>query len=65
MIPTARLLAVGDTEQEAEDIARAGAQWTVTSYANPTTGASRRSRRAAPRAGHRADRPPSTPWSAT
>src|SRR5262249_27466170 len=34
VIPTARLLAVGDTEQEAEDIARAGAQWTVTSYAN-------------------------------
>jgi alkanesulfonate monooxygenase SsuD/methylene tetrahydromethanopterin reductase-like flavin-dependent oxidoreductase (luciferase family) len=40
VIPTARLLAVGDTEQEAEDIARAGAQWTVTSYANPTTRAS-------------------------
>jgi alkanesulfonate monooxygenase SsuD/methylene tetrahydromethanopterin reductase-like flavin-dependent oxidoreductase (luciferase family) len=40
VIPTARLLAVGDTEQEAEDIARAGAAWTVTSYANPTTGAS-------------------------
>jgi alkanesulfonate monooxygenase SsuD/methylene tetrahydromethanopterin reductase-like flavin-dependent oxidoreductase (luciferase family) len=37
VIPTARLLAVGDTEQEAEDIARAGAQWTVTSYANPKT----------------------------
>jgi alkanesulfonate monooxygenase SsuD/methylene tetrahydromethanopterin reductase-like flavin-dependent oxidoreductase (luciferase family) len=37
VIPTARLPAVGDTEQEAEDIARAGAQWTVTSYANPKT----------------------------
>ena len=39
VIPTARLLAVGDTEQEALDIARAGAQWTLTSYANPGTGA--------------------------
>jgi alkanesulfonate monooxygenase SsuD/methylene tetrahydromethanopterin reductase-like flavin-dependent oxidoreductase (luciferase family) len=37
VIPTARLLAVGDTEAEAEAIARAGAAWTVTSYANPTT----------------------------
>jgi alkanesulfonate monooxygenase SsuD/methylene tetrahydromethanopterin reductase-like flavin-dependent oxidoreductase (luciferase family) len=37
VIPTARLLAVGATEQEAEDIARAGASWTVTSYANPKT----------------------------
>ena len=35
VIPTARLLAVGATEKEAEDIARAGAQWTVTSYSNP------------------------------
>lgn len=40
VIPTARLLAVGDTEQEAEDIARAGAQWTVTSYINLKSGAS-------------------------
>jgi alkanesulfonate monooxygenase SsuD/methylene tetrahydromethanopterin reductase-like flavin-dependent oxidoreductase (luciferase family) len=37
VIPTARLLAVGDTDQEAEAIARAGAQWTVTSYANSKT----------------------------
>ena len=36
VIPTARLLAVGNTEQEADDIARAGAAWTVTSYSNPT-----------------------------
>jgi alkanesulfonate monooxygenase SsuD/methylene tetrahydromethanopterin reductase-like flavin-dependent oxidoreductase (luciferase family) len=36
VIPTARLMAVGDTEQEAEDVARAGAQWTVGSYANPS-----------------------------
>jgi alkanesulfonate monooxygenase SsuD/methylene tetrahydromethanopterin reductase-like flavin-dependent oxidoreductase (luciferase family) len=36
VIPTARLLAVGATEREAEDVARAGAVWTVKSYANPT-----------------------------
>ena len=30
----ARLLAVGATEQEAADVARAGAQWTVSSYSN-------------------------------
>jgi alkanesulfonate monooxygenase SsuD/methylene tetrahydromethanopterin reductase-like flavin-dependent oxidoreductase (luciferase family) len=36
VIPTARLLAVGATEQEAEETARAGAAWTVASYANPT-----------------------------
>lgn len=36
VIPTARLLAVGTTEQEAEAVARAGAAWTVTAYANPT-----------------------------
>jgi len=36
VIPTARLLAVGATEQEADDVARAGAQWTVGSYANPS-----------------------------
>ena len=35
VIPTARLLAVGSTEREAEDVARAGAVWTVSSYANP------------------------------
>ena len=37
MIPTARLLAVGASEREAEDVARAGASWTVSSYSNPTT----------------------------
>ena len=36
VIPTARLLALGTTEQEAEDVARAGASWTVTSYSNPS-----------------------------
>jgi alkanesulfonate monooxygenase SsuD/methylene tetrahydromethanopterin reductase-like flavin-dependent oxidoreductase (luciferase family) len=36
VIPTARLLAVGATEQEADDVARAGAAWTVGSYANPS-----------------------------
>jgi alkanesulfonate monooxygenase SsuD/methylene tetrahydromethanopterin reductase-like flavin-dependent oxidoreductase (luciferase family) len=36
VIPTARLLAVGATDREAEDVARAGAVWTVSSYANPT-----------------------------
>jgi alkanesulfonate monooxygenase SsuD/methylene tetrahydromethanopterin reductase-like flavin-dependent oxidoreductase (luciferase family) len=45
VIPTARLLAVGATEQEAEDVARAGAAWTVGSYANP-------SKRAGPPAPH-------------
>jgi alkanesulfonate monooxygenase SsuD/methylene tetrahydromethanopterin reductase-like flavin-dependent oxidoreductase (luciferase family) len=36
-IPVARLLAVGETEREAEEIARQGAQWTVGSYVNPGT----------------------------
>jgi alkanesulfonate monooxygenase SsuD/methylene tetrahydromethanopterin reductase-like flavin-dependent oxidoreductase (luciferase family) len=36
VIPTARLLAVGATEREAEETSRAGAAWTVASYANPT-----------------------------
>ena len=36
VIPTARLLAVAATEGEAEAIARAGAGWVVSSYANPT-----------------------------
>ncbi len=34
VIPTARLLAVGETDQEAADVARAGAVWTVASYSN-------------------------------
>jgi alkanesulfonate monooxygenase SsuD/methylene tetrahydromethanopterin reductase-like flavin-dependent oxidoreductase (luciferase family) len=34
VIPTARLLAVAPTDAEAADIARAGARWTVASYAN-------------------------------
>ena len=33
---TARLLAVGATDQEADDVARAGAAWTVSSYSNPS-----------------------------
>ena len=45
VIPTARLLAVAETEAEAERVARTGAAWTVASYANP-------SRRAGPRAPH-------------
>jgi alkanesulfonate monooxygenase SsuD/methylene tetrahydromethanopterin reductase-like flavin-dependent oxidoreductase (luciferase family) len=45
VIPTARLLAVGATEKEAEDVARAGAQWTISSYSNP-------SKRAGPPAPH-------------
>ena len=36
VIPTARLLAVGATDAEADEIARAGAAWTVSSYANPS-----------------------------
>ena len=36
VIPTARMLAVGATEAEAEEVARAGAAWTVASYANPS-----------------------------
>ncbi len=36
VIPMARLLAVGATDREAEDVARAGAQWTVSSYSNPS-----------------------------
>jgi alkanesulfonate monooxygenase SsuD/methylene tetrahydromethanopterin reductase-like flavin-dependent oxidoreductase (luciferase family) len=36
VIPTARLLAVGATDAEADEVARAGASWTVASYANPT-----------------------------
>lgn len=35
VIPTARLLAVAATDAEAAEIARAGAAWTVGSYANP------------------------------
>src|SRR5262249_5247608 len=34
-IPIARLLAVAPTDDEAREVARRGAQWTVTSYANP------------------------------
>ena len=39
-IPVARLLAVAETDEAAEEVARAGAQWTVGSYAKGgTTGA--------------------------
>ena len=34
-IPMARLLAIGETRSEAEDIARRGAQWLLGSYAGP------------------------------
>jgi alkanesulfonate monooxygenase SsuD/methylene tetrahydromethanopterin reductase-like flavin-dependent oxidoreductase (luciferase family) len=47
VIPTARMLAVAPTEREAEDVARAGAEWTVASYANAST-------RAGPPAPHHA-----------
>jgi alkanesulfonate monooxygenase SsuD/methylene tetrahydromethanopterin reductase-like flavin-dependent oxidoreductase (luciferase family) len=33
--PIARLIAVAPTDDEAREVARRGAQWTVTSYANP------------------------------
>jgi alkanesulfonate monooxygenase SsuD/methylene tetrahydromethanopterin reductase-like flavin-dependent oxidoreductase (luciferase family) len=39
-LPMARLLAVAETDQAAEDIARRGAQWMVDSYMNPTKAAS-------------------------
>lgn len=45
VIPTARLLAVGATEEAAAEVARAGAAWTVASYSNP-------SKRAGPPAAH-------------
>jgi alkanesulfonate monooxygenase SsuD/methylene tetrahydromethanopterin reductase-like flavin-dependent oxidoreductase (luciferase family) len=35
VIPTARLLAVAPSDRDAAEIARAGAEWTVASYANP------------------------------
>jgi alkanesulfonate monooxygenase SsuD/methylene tetrahydromethanopterin reductase-like flavin-dependent oxidoreductase (luciferase family) len=38
-IPMARLLAVADSEREAEDIARQGARWMVGAYMNPTKAA--------------------------
>ena len=34
-VPMARLLAVAPTDAEAEEVARNGATWTVTAYANP------------------------------
>jgi len=37
-LPMARLLAVAETDRAAEDVARAGAQWTVGSYATPVGG---------------------------
>ena len=45
VIPTARLLAIGATDEEADEVARAGASWTVSSYSNP-------SKRAGPPAPH-------------
>jgi alkanesulfonate monooxygenase SsuD/methylene tetrahydromethanopterin reductase-like flavin-dependent oxidoreductase (luciferase family) len=38
-IPMTRLIAVAETDAEAEDIARRGARWLVGSYANPTKSA--------------------------
>ena len=40
VIPTARLLAVAPTDREAAEVARAGASWTVASYANASKRAS-------------------------
>jgi alkanesulfonate monooxygenase SsuD/methylene tetrahydromethanopterin reductase-like flavin-dependent oxidoreductase (luciferase family) len=37
VIPTARLIAVAETDEDAETVARAGAAWMVQSYANPST----------------------------
>ena len=36
--PIARLLAIAETDEKAEAVARAGAQWTVGSYVNPKSG---------------------------
>ena len=36
--PIARLLAIAETDEKAETVARAGAQWTVGSYVNPKSG---------------------------
>ena len=36
--PVARLIAIAKTDQQAEDIARRGAEWTVGSYAGPKKG---------------------------
>lgn len=35
IIPMARLIAIAPTDDEAREVARRGANWTVTSYANP------------------------------
>jgi alkanesulfonate monooxygenase SsuD/methylene tetrahydromethanopterin reductase-like flavin-dependent oxidoreductase (luciferase family) len=43
-LPIARLLAVAPTDREAEEVARAGAQWTVGSYATPVGGVTPESR---------------------
>jgi alkanesulfonate monooxygenase SsuD/methylene tetrahydromethanopterin reductase-like flavin-dependent oxidoreductase (luciferase family) len=37
-LPTARLLAVADSDREAEEVARRGAQWMVGAYANDSRG---------------------------
>ena len=34
VIPTARLIALGETDQEADDVARSGAGWIISSYSN-------------------------------
>jgi luciferase family oxidoreductase group 1 len=39
-IPMTRFIAVADTDQEAEEIARRGAKWLVGSYVNPTKSSS-------------------------
>ncbi len=39
VVPMARLLALADTDAEAAEVARAGAQWTIGAYARPAPGA--------------------------
>ncbi len=43
-LPIARLLSVAPTDREAEEVARAGAQWTVGAYATPLGGETAESR---------------------
>jgi alkanesulfonate monooxygenase SsuD/methylene tetrahydromethanopterin reductase-like flavin-dependent oxidoreductase (luciferase family) len=49
-IPIARLIAVAPTDAEAREVARRGAQWTVTSYASPARRAAAQGQRTWPAA---------------
>jgi alkanesulfonate monooxygenase SsuD/methylene tetrahydromethanopterin reductase-like flavin-dependent oxidoreductase (luciferase family) len=46
-IPIARLMAIAPTDAEAEEVARAGAQWTIGSYANQSIGGQTQEQRVA------------------